>query len=204
MFNTLRGKILETSDQKITLELPSLGISFTLFTPQSESFIKLQETSVFVHMHWNQEQGPSLFAFATAAQRDTFIVLLGCSGIGPKVALALLGSLQPHELVHAVTSGDHETISRVKGIGTKKAEQLMLYLKNKLEHIQDIPEVGSNSLLPASTLTQVSQVLASLNYSRAEVQRAIGHLKTQSYDGSPEFAVLVRAALSFLSNRAIN
>lgn len=199
MINTIHGIITDIGEQKITFELQALGISCIFFTPRAENFNKSQTATLFVHMHWNQELGPSFFGFQTSQERDVFAVLLGCSGIGPKVALALLQAMQPHELAGAINTGDCKTLAHVKGIGTKKAEHMLVHLKNKLDQFNYLPDQRAGT--PAPALTQVADVLYSLSYSRQEVQRALSHVREQSFDGSPTFDVLVRSALAVLSKK---
>ncbi len=199
MINTISGTITAIFEQAVVLDAPALGMSFMVATPRPEIFAKAPVT-LFTHVHWNQEQGPSLYGFQTVAERDAFVVLLGCSGIGPKVALALLQALRPHELAQVMRVADHKTLAQVKGIGTKKAEHMIVHLKDKLDQFYGTTGESSPTVPPA-VLAQVAEVLYSLNYSRQEVQHALAYVREQTVETPASFDVLMRTTLAFLSKR---
>jgi len=148
-------------------------------------------------MHWNQEQGPSLYGFETIAERDCFRLLINCPGVGPKLALSLLEQVDIGNLVGLIQANDIKALSSLKGIGTKKAEQLVLYLKNRINELalNHMPE-NSN----ANALKQVGQVLESLNYSRTEIQETLIYLHGQQM-GTLPLDTLLRKSLAFLSKK---
>jgi Holliday junction DNA helicase RuvA len=89
------------------------------------------EVAVLVHTHVTQD-AIRLFAFADSAERQAFNVLIGTTGVGPKLALAVLSALGPEELVDVVLRGDRGALTRIPGIGAKTADRLLLELKHRL------------------------------------------------------------------------
>lgn len=197
MIDRLSGIVQHIRDQAITLEVG--GIGWALQVPQGTMFNEGQALSVYVYMHWNQEQGPTLFGFSTEHDRQIFSLALSCSGIGPRLGLAILADLGAAAFVQAVREGNERALSAISGIGAKKAEQIIIHLKHKCNSASF--DVLMNTSASSSTdWYTTAQTLESLGYSRLEVTRAIAHLRaTQSGDAALPFDQLVRKALSFLT-----
>jgi Holliday junction DNA helicase RuvA len=152
-------------------------------------------------MHWNQENGPTLFGFKDLIEKELFTLIISCSGIGPKIALAILDHLGPHAFVEAVQMGDHKALSGVSGIGGKKAEQIIFNLKNKVDALAKTGKITHRS----ATMTHwntVSQALESLHYSRPEIQNALDYAKEKlAGSTTASFDQLMRHALAALSKQ---
>lgn len=198
MLNYVKGQITDVYDQNIIVEVGGLGLSFQV--PSSAAYKKSSSIELHTYMHWNQEQGPSLFGFSSLAEKRVFLLVIGCSGIGPKIALAVLNQLTPAAFVQAVTSQDLQALSSVSGIGPKKAEQLLVQLRHK---VAGLLESGVDLSVSGDLihLKDLSQALSSLNYSRQEITRAVQHV-SQEYTGKQaSFDELLRQSLSFLAKR---
>ena len=151
-------------------------------------------------MHWNQENGPTLYGFNTSLEKTVFLLITSCSGIGPKIAMALLAQLGAAPFLEAVQTANESALSAVSGIGAKKAEQIIVHLKHK---VAKLVESGIN--LGATPLLEerhyIGQVLKSLNYSRQEISAALNYLNDQHPTSTLAFDQLMRQALAFLSKR---
>ena len=198
MINSLSGIIKEINESLITLDVQ--GVGFGVQVPQAGLFQVEQKVDLLVHMHWNQENGPSLFGFKNGLEKTVFLMITSCSGLGPKLAMAVLGQLGASEFLEAVQTGNEDALSAVSGIGAKKAEQIIVQLKHKVAKL-----VESGTHLGASATLEkrheISQVLKSLNYSRQEISAAMNHLNDQYPQSSVAFDQLVRHALAFLAKR---
>jgi len=198
MINTISGTIQEVIDGQITIDVGGIGLG--LQVPQATPFMVGQKVNLLVHMHWNQENGPSLFGFNTALEKTVFLMITSCSGLGPKLAMAVLAQLGASEFLEAVQTGNDGALSNVSGIGAKKAEQIIVQLKHK---VAKLVESGAN-LGASSTLHErhnINQVLKSLNYSRQEISAAMNYLNEQYADSTVAFDQLMRHALAFLAKR---
>ena len=198
MINALSGTIKDLSDGGIVLDVQ--GIGFGVQVPHVSHFQVGQKVDILIHMHWNQENGPSLFGFSSAVEKAVFLLITSCSGVGPKLGIAVLGQLGAREFLEAVQTGNEDALSAVSGIGAKKAEQIIVQLKHK---VAKLIESGIN-LGESVTLEkrhEISQVLKSLNYSRQEITAAMNHLNEQYPQSSIAFDQLVRHALAFLAKR---
>ena len=196
MINYLTGSIKEIHSQFIVVDIGNVGLAVAV--PNAQVFKSGNKVTLYTHLHWNQEQGPSLYGFNSALEKAVFLLVISCSGIGPKIALAVLADLGATKFLQAVQTGNDSMLSKVTGIGAKKAEQIAVQLKHK---VAKLIESGID-LGDVKDLTQwheVVQVLESLHYSRMEVNRAMDHLKKLEDTSSVSFDMLLRKALTFLS-----
>ena len=134
----LRGLVLEKTPAGIVLECG--GVGYALTVPLS-TFDRLpatgQEASLEIH-HLVREDDQLLFGFASERERTFFRALLGITGIGPKLALAVLSGLTPGELAAAIAEGDVRRLSSISGVGKKTAERIIVELKDKIDPLEAI------------------------------------------------------------------
>ncbi len=200
MFAHLSGTITALSSQLIVVDVNSIG--FAVQVPRETSFTLEQKVHLYTHLHWNQEQGPSLFGFATEAERTVFLLLISCSGVGPKLALAVLADLGVSPFLEAVQAGNESALSSVSGIGEKKAEQIIVQLKHK---VAKLLASGAATSFEGAKIDErwheVSQVLQTLNYSRQEISAAMNYVRETCAGKQEPFDQMMRHALSFLSKK---
>ena len=199
MIDYFVGTVKEAQEQEIILDLGMIGL--TLHVPSSHHFLKGSIVTLYSYLHWNAENGPSLFGFAQILDRSIFRLIISCSGIGPKIALAILADLGAQGFLHAISSGDDQMLSRVNGIGKKKAEQIIVQLKHKVAALLEAGTVDMGELQESSHFHDVNLALQSLNYSRSEISRAMDYLKKNAKAAKGTFDVLLRQALSYLSKQ---
>ena len=197
MISIVKGVIESIELGQIEIKLKHLGISLSLMVPNANKFKIDDEITFFTYMHWNQEQGPSLFGFEDKAQKRLFIAMIACSGIGPKMGIGILEQLGMHDFVNAIKQQDIKLLSTVSGIGSKKAEQIIVQLKHKIDKLIEQPEFSI--IAGTEHISEVRSVLSSLNYSTSEVSKAIDYIKQDSLGKKDSFDAALRRALSFLS-----
>ncbi|HCK76637.1 MAG TPA: Holliday junction branch migration protein RuvA [Gammaproteobacteria bacterium] len=175
------------------------GVAYELEAPMT-AFYELPEAgervSLFTHLVI-RDDAHLLFGFADLQQRDVFRVLLKISGVGPRVALALLSGLTTDDLAACVAAGDIVQLTRVPGIGRKTAERLVIELRDRLETAAGAgPDASGVTLTPQQDA--VSALIA-LGYREAEASRAV---RAVEVDGMPAVETLIREALKGLSREA--
>ncbi len=148
-----------------------------------------------------REDDIELFGFHTEAELNSFKMLLGVSGIGPKAAISILSLLTPEKLAIAVCTEDRKTIAKANGIGPKTAARVILELKDKLIKETDLSSavsvdthVTSQAPVGSSKLRDAQDALLVLGYSKADVQKALSAIDTQSL----EVSEIIKKALSKL------
>ncbi len=198
MIDCISGKVVSCNAGVISVDIGSIALF--VHVPDVAQFIMDQKVVLYAHMHWNQDQGPMLLGFSTELERSVFLLVIGCSGIGPKIGLAVLKDLGAERFLQAVQMDDEKALSSVNGLGPKKVEQMVVQLRRKVAKlIKSGVELEDSGAL--TDWQNVSDVLTSLNYSRTEVSRAMKHLSDKYSDSNLQFDGLVRRALSFLSKR---
>lgn len=201
MFSYMRGVVQHVDDQMLSIEVGGIGWQVLVANPAL--FTVHKEAVIFIHMQWNQEQGPTLYGFMQQQEKAVFLLIISCSGIGPKIALLILEKLSPSAFLRAVQTADIKTLSSISGIGPKKAEQLIVQLKHKVsalldkgwQHAQDAQ--GQQ----IEQWQNIVQVLQSLHYSAGEIDQALAHVAKESKNTSVAFDALLRKALSFLAKK---
>lgn len=199
MIEFLKGKVSAIFEHKIVIQ--NSGIGFAVYVPQVQNFSEGIDTEVHIHMHWNQDSGPSLFGFSSLLEKQVFQMIVGCSGIGPKIALSVLGFMSAGKFLSLITESDAKGLSSVNGIGIKKAENIIVQLKHKVsKFLESGVDLGADGA-QAQSFNEVSQVLTSLNYSRTEITAALDYVKAQKRDKGSSLDVLLRTALAYLSKQ---
>ena len=133
MIAYVRGVLAEKSPTRAVIE--AAGVGYELLIPVStyEKLPREGAEAKLLAYHCVREDDESLFGFATANERDMFAKLTGVSGVGPKIALAILSGASVSELALAIASGDAKRLSSVKGVGKKTAEKICVELKDKVD-----------------------------------------------------------------------
>lgn len=157
------------------------------------------EVSLYIHTHL-REDALSLFGFLTQDEKDMFLLLMGVSGIGPKLALAVLSSLSVPDLSCALQTSDDAKLCAIPGIGKKTAARMVLELKDRVTQLVASGVVSSSAAatLPADAEDVIS-ALVNLGYKRPQAEEAVKKVR-QSRPGAT-VEVLIREALSLLLKR---
>ena len=145
------------------------------------------ETVVHTHLHV-REDGMQLFGFGAETERDLFRVLLGASGVGPKVAMAILSVFSADALRATVASEDADALTRVPGVGMRSAQKIILDLKPKFADLE--ADVLEGQGVPA----RLREALEGLGYAPAEIRSAV-----VAVDASMPLPEQIRAALRELA-----
>lgn len=198
MITTINGTVKTVKEQSIVIDTGPFALQIAV--PQESFFEVGKSVSLATYMHWNQEQGPALFGFNSELEKAAFLIIIDCSGVGPKIGLAVLASLGAERFIEVVQAGDEKSLSKVSGIGPKKAEQMIVHLKHKVAKLLD----SGVKITGSAQITQwqnIQEVLESLNYSRAEISVAMKQLRESSVDVQLPFDQLMRRALGYLAKK---
>lgn len=201
MLDYIKGSIRSINGDFVVVDIGNIGLK--LGVASVESFKIGQNVEFYAYMHWNQENGPSLFGFASELEKNVFLLVISCSGVGPKLGLAVLKDLGVGLFLDAISQENEKILSKVSGIGAKKAEQIIVNLKHKVAKLLEsgvvIEQLGNSG--DFSKFHEVSDVLKSLNYSRPEISAAMNYLGKNCAGADSSFDQLIRQALSFLATK---
>jgi Holliday junction DNA helicase RuvA len=194
VFEFLEGEVARHTPTSLVLDVG--GVGYALFVPVGSSFPSKGRVRAWTHFVV-REDAQTLYGFDSVSQRDLFRLLLDVRGVGPAVALALLSGMEPEALVHAVLSGDAAALTRVKGVGKKTAEQMLLDLRDKITRFGggELPLPPTEDGVPAldSLLSDAVSALCSIGYKEKEAERLIRKVAADEQDLDLE--QLIRAAL---------
>lgn len=196
MIGSVRGTVLERSATgEVLVEVGGVGYRCLVPLGAVSTCAPGAQAFLFTHLHV-REDAMTLYGFPTRDERDTFEVLIGSSGVGPKLALAILSVHAPTALRRALAEDDLDALCVVPGVGKRTAQKLMVDLKARLDLPDvDLVDVSANGAPPARA--EVRAALTELGYAPEEVRRALADLPA---DGGVED--LLRAALKRLAVRA--
>lgn len=194
MIASLRGTVQSRGPEGIVLDVGGVGYRLTM-SARSLSLLGDAPGDVFLHTHLHvREDVLSLFGFVEQEEREFFEILKGVSGVGPKVAIAILSAYSPDDLRRAVLNKDVALFQSISGIGKKTGERLVLELKDKVGEITTVaasgaPAAGNGSYYLAR------EALISLGYNFAEAEAALS-----GCDPDQDVEELVKGALKKIGN----
>ena len=195
MIAFLRGRVLEKQPNKVIVDVQ--GVGYELHVPLS-TYYDVGETgaevSLRVHTHV-REEALQLFGFLTMLEQQLFERLISTSGIGPKLAIAVLSGIEARELLFAVQRGDVARLTGVPGIGKKTAERIVLELKDRLGAIAAAAGTDASAVdTPGERLrADLLSALQNLGYHRPAAEKSVEI--TLSATGDATFEHALRSAL---------
>jgi Holliday junction DNA helicase RuvA len=193
MIASLRGRLLPSTPGQAIVECNGVGY---LVTISMNTFAALpdagHEVSLLIHTHVREDQ-LALFGFADATEKLMFEKLLSVNGVGPKLAIGILGGMRTLELASAIRGGDTVRLTRMPGVGKKTAERMVLELKDKLKEFADLPTARPRHALADDVLS----ALVNLGYQPLVAEKALEKLGARELR---TFEELFRAALGEISH----
>jgi Holliday junction DNA helicase RuvA len=172
MYAYLQGKFTYKSPAQIYLDVNGIGFEVNISLHTYSAIQNMAEGRLFIHMQV-KEDGHSLFGFFDKEEKDIFLLLISVSGVGASTARMMLSSTRPDEITKAIQLGDVKLLERVKGIGKKTAERLVLELKDKVGK-QTTVSLGGVSVPIVNTIEQDALIaLTALGISRIQAEQSI-------------------------------
>lgn len=168
MIAYLRGTLIRKQTNQVVIDTG--GVGYCAAIPLS-TFFKLgeiaSEVELLIHTHMT-DNALSLFGFATSAEKDIFLKLIGISGIGPKLAMNILSGIEPAELEDAVRRTDVARISLIPGIGKKTAIRIAMELQDKIEKKEKVLSVKGSK-----EKEDLVSAMANLGFRRKEIEPTV-------------------------------
>ena len=199
MIASVAGQVTAIAPYGAVIEVGGVGI-LTHCTPATLATLRVGEEARLATSLVVREESLTLFGFATADERTVFELLQTASGVGPKLALAMLAVHSPNALRVAVASADLKALTQVPGIGQKGAQRIVLELKDRLGTPDEAVEAALNGgRRVAPWREQVHSGLVGLGYSSKDADEAIAIIEPEA-GADPQIAVLLKSALRSLSS----
>jgi Holliday junction DNA helicase RuvA len=200
MIASITGRLKRKATDYLIIDVA--GVGYQVQVPLSTYYgIPDDGEEVSLHIHTLlREDSLSLFGFLTQEEKDMFLLLMGVSGIGPKLALAILSSLPVADLSRALQTADDSTLRAIPGIGKKTAARMVLELKDKIAlTMPTIAAPSSTSAVLSDDCEDVISALVNLGYKKPQAEEAVRKVR----DSRPGLTIeeLIREALSVLMRR---
>lgn len=206
MIGRLRGVLAEVGDAECLIDCGGVGY---VASCGARTLGRLpapgDETTLFIHSQWSQDQGPRLYAFLTRDERKVFTLLQTIQGVGPKAALGVLDVLPPAELAAAVAREDKAAVGRANGVGPKLALRIVTELKGKSltdgVFAPTAPGVHAEAAAiappPPSVTGEAVAALLGLGIAEVNARRAVDHALIKLGEEA-ELPLVIRTALQEL------
>jgi Holliday junction DNA helicase RuvA len=169
MIGRIRGIVAHRGTDTVVIDVHGVGYQIAV-TPRTLSVLPPvgDEAVLHTHLHVREDQ-LALFGFASMADKDVFGILLGVTGVGPKVALAILATMTYDQLQVAVSSDDLDALTAVPGIGRRSAQKLLLELKPKFD-------LADSAIEASGPLSEVREALSGLGYAPEEIRGTLADM----------------------------
>lgn len=193
MIHHIKGKLIEKNPTYVVIESNGLGYLIHISLSTYSKIAEETDLKLFTHLSI-KEDAHTLFGFYDKSEREVFRLLISVSGVGPSTARTMLSSLTSEEIQKAILSEDVATIQRVKGIGSKTAQRVIIDLKDKIAKTCQLDEIThvSNNTLKEETLS----ALEVLGFARKQAEKLIDKLTQENPDIKVES--LIKLALKNL------
>jgi Holliday junction DNA helicase RuvA len=193
MIARLRGKVLEAYPNRLVVDVGGVGYEVHIPLSTFDRLHAAEGVTVDLRTHLHiRETAHTLYGFATEEERDLFLLLIDrVSGIGPAIAMAILSGMQTARFKTCVAGGDTAELSKIKGLGKKTAERIVLELKDKVGMVSTWQDVASGQMAPAAADAELA--LVALGYKQVDARKAVKKILDAQSDASTE--ELVRGAL---------
>ena len=198
MIAQLSGTVIAAGATSVVLDLNGFGVK-ALCTPATAAGVRIGQPATLATSLVVREDSLTLYGFADADERDCFELVQSASGIGPKIAQAVVSVLSPDALRAAVASENIRALTKVPGIGVKGAQRLVIELKDKINALATTHAPAARTA-PMAWRDQVKGGLEGLGWSSRDAERACDSV-APLVDDDPDtpVAVLMRAALRSLA-----
>jgi Holliday junction DNA helicase RuvA len=194
MIAFLRGRVLDKHPNRIVIDVN--GVGYELYVPLSTYYDVGEagtEIALRVHTHV-REDALQLYGFLTTLEQQLFERLIAISGIGPKLAVAVLSGIDSRELVSSIQRADVARLTRIPGIGKKTAERMVLELKDRLaEVVQPVDAHRSERSQVDHGRDDLVSALENLGYHRPLAEKAVDTVRAR--DGGASFEDALKGAL---------
>ncbi|WP_248581369.1 Holliday junction branch migration protein RuvA [Nocardioides sp. InS609-2] len=196
MIAFVRGEVAAVTLNSAVVEVGGVGLEL-MCTPGTLATLRTGQRAALPTSMVVREDSLTLFGFLDDDEKATFELVQTASGVGPKLAQAMLAVLPPDDLRRAVASEDVPTLTKVPGIGQKGAQRIILELRDRLGAPADVIRRGG-PVVAATWRDQVQQGLVGLGWSAKEADKAVDAVADDAGD-QPDVSALLRAALRTLS-----
>ena len=177
MISYLRGKVLTTTEETVILDVNGVGYEAYCSRGAYKKLSQGEIGELYTHLQV-KEDGVTLFGFESPKEKELFLKLITVSGVGPKMGISVLASLNADEFAQAVATADVKRLSAVKGLGKKTAEKIVLELHGKISAAEVIS--ASGDFMTGAEMNQPTAKLSALDEEAVSALMNLGFTRSES------------------------
>jgi Holliday junction DNA helicase RuvA len=198
MIASVRGQVTSVELDHAVIEVGGVGLAVHA-VPATLATLRRGEQARLATSLVVREDSLTLYGFADAAARELFVLLQTVSGVGPRLALAMLAVLDPDALRSALANGDLTVLTRVPGIGRKGAERLVVELRDKVGALAAAPGISASAVRgDGAVRSQVTEALTGLGFATRQAEQAVDAVLAEGDSAPKQTPDVLRSALSRL------
>lgn len=199
MIAYLKGTVHTKSPEQLIVDVHDVGYQLEISTQTFDELPAEDEEVELLVYHHVTDNDQRLFGFASQNEKDLFELLITVKGVGPKLGLTILSGLPAEQITGAIVQKDNSTLSKIKGIGKKTAERMILELKDKMSEMVDATYSSSSSTQVSSNIRdEAVSALQSLGFKKRDSEEAV-NLAARDEELNGNVQDLVKKALSQLN-----
>tara|TARA_B100000131_G_scaffold62719_1_gene58943 strand:+ start:1909 stop:2505 length:597 start_codon:yes stop_codon:yes gene_type:complete len=198
MIYQVRGRLISKNTDFIVLEVGGVGLKISSTYNTIKRINEESEILLYTYLHV-REDALDLYGFHSLVEKEVFLLLIGISGIGPKLANTILSGILPGDLKEKIISGDINSLTSVPGVGSKTAKRIIVELKDKFTKIED-GSIGFSEKMDHKLYSDALNALSSLGYNSKQSKQTLDQLFNSKSQNKDNIEVIIKAALKKLSD----
>ena len=197
MIYQVNGNLITKHKDFVVIEVSGIGLKITCTANTINTISLKQKILLHTYLHV-REDALDLYGFYSTLEREVFLLLIGISGIGPKLAINILSGILPDELKDKIISGDIGSLTSIPGVGAKTAKRIIVELKDKFTKIEE-GSLGFSDKLNSKLYDDALNALSSLGYSSQQSKRVLDRIANGKNDNKHDIESIIKAALKRLN-----
>ena len=197
MIYQVNGNLITKHKDFVVIEVSGIGLKITCTANTINTISLKQKILLHTYLHV-REDALDLYGFYSTLEREVFLLLIGISGIGPKLAITILSGILPDELKDKIVSGDIGSLTSIPGVGAKTAKRIIVELKDKFTKIEE-GSLGFSDKLNSKLYDDALNALLSLGYSPQQSKQVLDRIANGKDDNKHNIESIIKAALKRLN-----
>lgn len=180
MIGYLKGNVINITAETALILVGGVGYEVYCSGSAFSKMAQGQECELYTYMQVSEQNGVTLYGFSDLKEKAMFLKLISVSGVGPKIGLAVLTYMDVAQIATAIATNDVKALSRVKGLGKKTAERLILELRESVASMPVSPSADGGVVMPTLSSGDEDAIVAltSLGFARSEAEKAVSRAKS--------------------------
>jgi|TARA_B110000116_G_scaffold706_1_gene626 Holliday junction DNA helicase RuvA len=197
MIYQVSGVLTTKHKDFVVLEVNGVGLKIVATTNTIDTFKVKEKIVLHTYLHV-REDTLDLYGFSSILEREVFVLLIGISGIGPKLAITILSGMLPGQLKDKIISGDITALTSISGVGAKTAKRIIIELKDKFTKIEE-GSLGFDDKLNSKLYEDALNALLSLGYSQHQSKKSLDNVANRNDALNNNLEEIIKTALKYIN-----